>query len=269
MKGQKALFELLLLILGFGIIWVIFTQVDIFPEANGLEFSIEKEEKLGGLLLAGMLQLHPEVHNPTLDSSMHILEKRLMNALDLTDFEYNILVIDHSAVNAVTLPGGNILIFEGLVKFVDAPEELSAILSHEIGHVEHRHIIKKLIKELSIGLITSVFGGNDPVLIGELTKIAGSTVFDRKQEREADEFALDLMLKSNINPKIMAAFFRRIANEFGGLGDHLELLSTHPNNNSRIRRALEFEIPENFESIPIEIDWGRVKSSLGYEGVNK
>jgi predicted Zn-dependent protease len=35
---------------------------------------------------------------------------------------------------------------EGLFLFCDSPEQLAAVLAHEIGHIEKRHTVSKLIK---------------------------------------------------------------------------------------------------------------------------
>ena len=41
-------------------------------------------------------------------------------------------------MNAVALPGGNIVVFAGLLKEIKSENELAMILGHELGHFAHR-----------------------------------------------------------------------------------------------------------------------------------
>ncbi len=254
--------DLLILLVIFGVIWAAFTYFPIFPDEKVLEIPVDKEEKLGELIMEELMADMEETNTPALDSAIYVISETLLENIGLTDYEYDIKVVNNEDVNAITLPGGNILIFSGLIEFVESAEELSAVVAHEIGHVELRHVVKKLIKELGLTILLSVFTGNDPVLIHEIGKIASSTVFDRRQEKKADEYALELLTKSGINPRIMASFFRRLSKEYGDIHESLEFLSTHPNNNSRIKNALQYKLPEDFEEKKLPVDWERVKASL-------
>ncbi|MCH8319106.1 MAG: M48 family metallopeptidase, partial [Bacteroidetes bacterium] len=141
----------------------------------------------------------------------------------------------------------------------------SATTAHEIGHVEHRHVVTKLIKEFGLTLLFSVLTGGDAVVLSEIGKTTISTVFDRKQEKEADLYALDMLTKSNISPQSLAAFFRRLKREKGSYNENLEIFMTHPHVNSRIKSSIEYKVPEDFESIDFDIDWEKVKKSIGYD----
>jgi len=87
-------------------------------------------------------------------------------------------------------------------------------------------------------------------------------MFDRRQEKEADEFALNTMYKAKINPQIMGTFFRKLKNEYHNVDYQVEILSTHPNINSRIKASFEFEVEDDFEAETLEIDWQRFKNEL-------
>ncbi|MCU0430383.1 MAG: M48 family metallopeptidase [Cytophagaceae bacterium] len=251
-------------------LWLVFYFVSAqFPKENSVELiSIEQEEKLGRLLVDDVLLKDPKtkiLNNETLDSAMRIIQKRLLNNIGPTEYQYSIRVLESSEINAFTMPGGNIFVFSGLINQTESPEELAAVLAHEIGHAEKRHVVGRLVKELGITILFSVVTGGDAVLLPEISRTITSTVFDRQQEKEADDFALDLLSKSNINPKAMASFFRKIDAITGKMDNLSELIATHPNNNSRIKNALEYKPAKEFKEIAFDLNWARVKETISAE----
>jgi len=263
---EKLLLDLLKLTVLFGAIWTFFYFVPLFPDDDLFEISIENEDELGDLIVEDILSSadFPIVSNPTVDSAFQIITTRLIDNIGLTEYDYSIRIVESSEINAFTLPGGNVFIFTGLIEFAESPEEVVAVLSHEIGHVEKRHVMSKLVKEFGVTLLFSILAGGDAVILAELAKTALSTVFDRRQETEADTYAFELMVKSGISPTAMASFFRRVKREHGAYDQSLEILMTHPHYNARIKASIEYEVPESFSTKDFELDWDKVRSSLGW-----
>jgi predicted Zn-dependent protease len=257
-----------ILLLIFGLLWAGLALVPwgkMFSDTADFAVSIDQEEKLGELIVETMIGEEGSeqvVHNPTLDSAMNEVTGRLLKSLGPTDYNYKIQIIENDEPNAFTLPGGYIFIHKGLISFCDSPEEVAAILAHEIGHAEKRHVMSKLIKELGIALVFSVLTGGDATIIHELFQTATSTMFDRDQEKEADDFSFRLMEKSNLNSQTIAVFFRKLNREYGDFGEAAEILQTHPNNASRIKAALEYKNAPGFEMIPFKSDWKSVQLSV-------
>ena len=131
-------------------------------------------------------------------------------------------------------------------------------MAHEIGHVEHRHVVSKLIKELGISLLFTIISGGDPFLLTDLFRNTASTAFDRSYEKEADQFALNLLEEAKISPTAMASFFRKLNRENLGYDEKMEFLMTHPHNNARIKRALNHKTRDAFESQRFELNWEEV-----------
>lgn len=264
MLKRKIFIELLLLLLFFSIIWAVFTFLPIFPDRTELKISVEKEEKIGEVIVEDILSNDPsfkEIKNSFVDSTLLIISNRLINAVGNTKFDYKIIVLNNPDINAFALPGGYIFIYSGLIEFTDKPEELAAVIAHEMGHIEKRHLISKLIKELGVNILFS----GDIAVLGEVGKMATSTVFDRKQEREADKFALETLHKATISPIFLATFFRRLSSEHGSYNENLEILMTHPHNKSRIKAALEYELEKDFVTKEFDIDWKKMKLMLKEE----
>jgi len=169
-------------------------------------------------------------------------------------------------INAFTIPGGNIYVFSGLVEMTESPEELAAVLSHEIGHVEKRHIVSKLVKDLSISIFLSAATGGDPGVIAQVLSDVVGNSFDRSQETDADEYGLQLLEKAEIAPKNLARFFERMNEKDQDFDETLEILMTHPHNNKRIEQARKFKTKNGFHPKPFDLDWEKVKKSLGVKG---
>ena len=43
-------------------------------------------------------------------------------------------------MNAFSLPGGYVFVFDGLVKYSESDDELAGVLAHEICHAKFRHV---------------------------------------------------------------------------------------------------------------------------------
>lgn len=257
---QKSILRDLLVLLGvFGLIWLVFSLFS-YPEDPHL-LSIEKEERLGETYV-DLILLNPmfgEFENSQVDSAIKVIGDRLIDGLQDSEYNYRFIVFESEMINAFTVPGGNILISTGLIGFCDTPEELASVMAHEMGHAEERHVVSRLIKELGIEILTS----GDQYVLGEVTGLLTSTSFDRKQEEEADRFAAHLLERSSIEPRTLATLFRKLEQETDNeLLKHFEVISTHPNFSSRIREALSYKPGDDFEALPVDLDWDEIRAGL-------
>lgn len=261
---SKILRDAFVLLAVFGGIWLAFIYIPWFPEDTGIDFPIETEIELGEIIVDDLVHSDPQfrlIEDPVIDSAVWVISRRLIDSLGFTEYDYNIMVVRNEEVNAFALPGGNIVIFSGLIEFSTSPEEVAAVLAHEMGHVEHRHVVDRLIKELGLQVLFGVLSGGDAVVVSEISRTVTSTFFDRKQEKDADQFALDLMHRCQISPPALGTIFRRMESEYGAM-DEFELLNTHPAINSRVKAAFEYELADDFISMPIELDWDHVQATL-------
>lgn len=254
----RILRDLSILILIFGALWLI-GSIFFFDNEDTEVLSVEKETKLGEYFFDNLTK-DPQfkvIGNIYTDSCLRIILKRLTDSLN-TDYDYNIYIFNNPMINAFALPGGYIMVSSGLVGQSEKPEELAAVVAHEMGHIEEKHLIGKLVKDLGLAILMS----DDPFLIGEVSRTAASTAYDRRKEKEADHFALDLMVKSSIDPRILGVFFRKLKDEDLDYDKRFEIMMDHPNNDSRIRMALEYKLPEGFKADSIALDWNRLKHTF-------
>jgi predicted Zn-dependent protease len=226
--------------------------------------SYEQEIALGEMVAEYIVesqfkQLHK---NETIDSMMWAISTRLQRHIPTTEYDYNIHVLDDSQVNAFTIPGGNIYVFKGLIAFCDSPEQLAAVLAHEMGHVEKRHTVDRLVREFGLSVLFSIMTGGDTVLLSDLYQTLISSGFSRSQEKEADQFALNLLEDASISPKSIASFFRKLNRENLAYDEKIELVMTHPHNNARIKASLKHEVDETFKEISFNLNWEEIKAAL-------
>ena len=257
---QRRILRDLLILLGvFGLIWLVFSLFS-YPDDPQL-LSKQREEQLGDTYLDFIL-LNPmfqELSNSKIDSAVGIIAERLVEGLEASEYTYDFVVFESAMINAFTVPGANILISSGLIAFCDGPEELAAVMAHEMAHVEKRHVISRLVKELGIEILTS----GDQFILGEITGRLSSSRFDRKQEEEADFLAAQLLESAAIEPRTLASLFRKLEKESNAhLLEDFEIVSTHPNFSSRIRESLNYRPAEDFRAREFELDWEEIRAAL-------
>jgi len=257
---QRTILRDLLILLGvFGLIWLVFSLFS-YPDDPQL-ISKQKEEQLGDSYVE-LILLNPmfeKLDNSVVDSALLVIGGRLEDALPDSEYHYDFVVFESEMINAFTVPGGNILISSALIAFCDTPEELAAVMAHEMGHVEKQHVMSRLIKELGIEILTS----RDQFVLGEIAGMLSSTSFDRKQEEEADLFAAQLLERAAIEPRTLATVFRKLEKETDwDLLEDFEIVSTHPNLSSRIRESLHYKPAADFQAERIDLDWEGVKAAL-------
>jgi Zn-dependent protease with chaperone function len=129
-------------------------------------------------------------------------------------------------VNAITLPGGRIIIFQGLLAQAGSADEVAGVLGHEIGHVRHRDTMAALIRQLGLSVVLGGMDGN----VGGLVTGALSLSYGRDAESAADDYAIGALHGAAIAPDATAAFFDRLGG--GKKGESLERatgwISSHP-----------------------------------------
>jgi predicted Zn-dependent protease len=133
--------------------------------------------------------------------------------------------------NAFALPSGIIVMTDELVKLARNDQEVIAVLAHELGHVRHRHTMRRLLESSATALIIAGVTGD----IASTTSLAAAaptlllqTKNSRDHEREADAYAIEMMRKSGIEPRHFAAILKRLEGETPQRGGLPGFLSSHP-----------------------------------------
>jgi Zn-dependent protease with chaperone function len=144
--------------------------------------------------------------------------------------------------NAFALPGGTIVVTDELVALCDSYDDVVGVLAHEIGHAEHRHTIRQLLRSAGVGTLATGLTGD---VTGIATSAAGLPVmlveleYSREFERAADDFGFELLAKHGMSPLNLANALERISAASCRHEEESEysFLSTHPTTKERIERA--------------------------------
>ena len=172
---------------------------------------------------------------------------------DLADFTYTFRVVDDKEINAFSLPAGYVYVNKGLIDDVDSDDELAGVLAHEIAHVAHHHMMKLLHKQAQLDgtvfllIAAAVIGkvqGSDMQNIfygAKLVEIAKLNAYSQEAEDDADNTAIEYVLKTKHNPVGVLTFMEKLAQKEAFDPDP-GILRTHPPAAKRaesIRAALE------------------------------
>ena len=176
--------------------------------------------------------------SPDGDRALKALTDRLMAATE-HDGPVTVRVVDTPVLNAFALPGGQILLFEGLLDFAPDSEAVAGVLAHEIGHVLHRHPMEVFLKNVGAGaLIGLLFGdvtGGTIIVVGAQLYLQAS--YGQDAETEADQEAIALLNRSDIRADTYADFYARLRARDGEAEGVLAMLSTHPGHEEREARV--------------------------------
>jgi predicted Zn-dependent protease len=171
-------------------------------------------------------------------------------------------VIDSSTVNAACLPGNIILVYSGLLRRLESPEELAAILAHEIGHAMHRDPMQALKRELGLAALFATVGGRGDGIAGRLIRRLVSTGFSRQQELAADEEALRLLAAADIDPKALADALQRIRGEKEDDPVVVQYISSHPGFDERIQLSEQASANWPGKARPLDLDWKQFRAQF-------
>ncbi|MBQ1784330.1 MAG: M48 family metallopeptidase [Gammaproteobacteria bacterium] len=161
-------------------------------------------------------------------------------------YNYRLLLRDGGAfgANAFALPDGTIVMTDQLVALADDDRQLSAVLAHEIGHVEARHSLRQVLQGSVIMVIAAVMAG-DATAFGDLVGGVPTAVMDasysRDFEREADRYALTLLASQGVDSEHFAVLLERLAASHDQADDtDVNYFSSHPPTAERVAAARAF-----------------------------
>ena len=162
---------------------------------------------------------------------------------ELSNFSWEFNLVKDNQVNAFCMPGGKIVVYEGLLKLVSSDDELAVVLGHEVAHAVAKHsnerMSQQLMTQYGAQILTQALSNKSAAI-----QKAGSTIyglgaqygltlpFSRKHESEADYMGLIFMTMAGYNPNVAITFWQKMSASGGAKVP--EFMSTHPSDATRI-----------------------------------
>ncbi|HEU4654138.1 MAG TPA: M48 family metallopeptidase [Steroidobacteraceae bacterium] len=204
-------------------------QADRIAGALAARIPIAEEIRLGQQSFADLRSSLTLADSGPAYDAVSQLGKRLSQG---SKYPFEFHVATDPSINAFAMPGGIIVVHSGLIAATHRPEELAGVLAHEIQHVEQRHSLRAMFKQLGLrglwALLTGNFGSS---LIGQATFQLTSLQFSRHDESSADAKGFDALVQHDIDPRGMIDFFAIMEKQDGV--NPPEFLSTHPADRER------------------------------------
>ncbi len=207
------------------------------------------EEKRLGDAFFRSLHRHLDI-NQDLEIANYIasLGNSLASHSDAPAHAFHFFVVLSPEINAFAGPAGYIGVNSGLILKTRSESELASVIAHEIAHVTQNHLhrafaaAKRMTLPMAAATLAAILIGTQVPELGQAALIAlqaGGVQyqinFTRDNEKEADRIGLQILAKSNFNPRSMPTFFEQLQQSTQFLGRDLpEFLRTHPVTSSRI-----------------------------------
>jgi predicted Zn-dependent protease len=165
-------------------------------------------------------------------------------------WEFN--TIESKEVNAWCMPGGKVVVYTGLLPVTQNETSLAIVMGHEIAHSVAKHGNERMSQALAQqlgGMALEIALSQKPQETQDLflmsygigSEVGAMLPWSRQQEMEADQYGLIFSAMAGYDPREAIPFWQRMS--AAGEGSPPEFLSTHPSDETRMRKLKQF-IPE-------------------------
>lgn len=171
---------------------------------------------------------------------------------EVKNFAWEFNLVKDQQLNAFCMPGGKIVVYEGLLGIVSSDDELAVVVGHEVAHAVAKHSNERMSQQLMAQYGAAILGqavSNRSTAVQQLaTSVYGIGAqygvmlpFSRKHESEADYMGLVFMTMAGYNPDVAVGFWQKMS--AGGSGSVPQFMSTHPSDATRIAEIKKW-LPE-------------------------
>ncbi|MBW2164455.1 MAG: M48 family metalloprotease [Deltaproteobacteria bacterium] len=207
--------------------------------------SIEEEQEMRDKLLRMVESQVPLIKDPEIVGYVSSVGQKVLNQVDGKFFDYEFFVIQDDGLNAFAMPGGLVFVHTGLLEVIDSENELLCVLAHETGHVQGRHIARRMQRMQRINIATAaiaiagLFLGQGQVgsAIFATSGALNASIalkYSRADEEEADRRACQWVCKAGYDPRGLITVLKKMQ-KYRWLGTSAipSYLSTHPVDSER------------------------------------
>ncbi|MBU3916757.1 M48 family metalloprotease [bacterium] len=216
---------------------------------------IEAEVQFGRNLAAKILGKYKVYKNEETKRYISLLGNGLVAQIGRSELNYYFAVLDTNDINAYACPGGYIFITRGAIAAMKNEAQLAGVIAHEIGHVNKRHVVKKLKirgKENSVSSgIASAIGGTSAtarILFEQLTEEAFKLLFEegvsKESEFESDAESVEILTTLGYDWKSYRDYLLNIDQRINS-GQGNIISKTHPSIAGRIKHIEKITLEQN------------------------
>lgn len=165
-------------------------------------------------------------------------------------YPLKVSLVKSEEANALAFPGGNIVVFSGLLEKVKSKNGLTFVLAHELGHFKNRDHLRLLGRGMVLATLSAILTGANSDLSRMLVPTAalGQAKYSQSRESEADERALHTLNCHFGHIGGATEFFEAMKEEekkyIFGISSHF---STHPDSQKRIDKLNTLSKEMGFE----------------------
>ena len=163
---------------------------------------------------------------------------------EIKNFSWEFNLVADKNVNAFCMPGGKIVVYEGLLPVTQDEASLAIVLGHEIAHAVAKHSAEQMSKKIrqSYGtqIGSQILGAIAGQSVGDLAGAVAQQGFSfanlrysRDNETEADHIGLIFAAMAGYNPQVSVPFWKRMA-ALSGNSNQSDMFSDHPSDAKRI-----------------------------------
>ncbi|MEO8040637.1 MAG: M48 family metallopeptidase, partial [Betaproteobacteria bacterium] len=142
--------------------------------------------------------------------------------------------------NALALPSGTIIVTDELMALTENDDEILAVLTHELGHVQERHGLRLLVEGSIVGFALTWYLGDVSSLAASVPAALLQARFSRDHERAADAYGARMLRANGMSPALLADMLEKLEKSHGNPNAATDrnrasdYLSSHPATRERI-----------------------------------
>ena len=161
---------------------------------------------------------------------------------EIQNFAWEFNLVKSDEINAWCMPGGKIVVYEGIMNLVSSDDELAVVIGHEVGMSQQ---VLAQYGANAIGILTSGKSAATQQIAQQVYGLGAQygvmQPFSRKHESEADKMGLVLMTIAGYNPDVAVTFWQKM--QASSSSSVPEFMSSHPSHETRIADILKW-LPE-------------------------
>ncbi len=202
-----------------------------------LLYGTEKEMKIGDSVAQKIEKEFEIITDVDINERVERILDKIVAVSDRRDLVYFIKILDKDIMNAISLPGGYIYLFKGLIDKVDNDGQLAGVIAHEVGHITAKHGIKRLQNAYG-ALLLQVAATQAKGNVGGGVNLAITSLFmeySQEAEFESDRLSVKYLKKAGYDPQEMVQFLEKLRDEKEKAKlRRFSYWKTHPNISKRI-----------------------------------